>query len=465
LIIGNDIENNSNSGIYLTGSSPTLQWNTIKNNSSYGVFCHNSSSPHMSYNTISGSQYAGVYCDYYSNPSLFPFAWAGNVISLNGGSAHDIDAEYYCQPLLGSGTAAGNSIEGNPVFFVYAYYGSHVIAQGNWWGTSPPNYGKFCAIQQSTIDYANALQTDPNPGRPKIQSPGEGQPPPISGVTSDSTFNLAFQDGLAGKFDDAVALYLKVYKSNPPASLLAKQAILFLAAIYEQSGKTDFLNYLQTQIISTVPPKTELSVIVRELQAHWLTKVGRYDDAINMFQALHADFSDSVEIDKHALFNLGEIYQSFLNNHDKAVEVFTQFQAKYPNDPLVPVASLLMSSAASPFVPSQQKGGGTVASKDPTPSGFALESNFPNPFNPSTQISYSLSEAGKVSLVIYDILGREILNLADGWQQAGRYTVTWNATQNSGIPVSSGVYFARFRVTNDPGGVKYMKTSRLLLMK
>jgi hypothetical protein len=124
-----------------------------------------------------------------------------------------------------------------------------------------------------------------------------------------------------------------------------------------------------------------------------------------------------------------------------------------------------MSTAPSPFVPSQQKVGGTLTSKDPSPAGFALESSYPNPFNPSTQIGYSLPESGKVSLMIFDVLGREITTLVDGYQQAGRYTVIWNSKQNSSVPVSSGVYFARLRVTNDLGMVKFTKTSRLLLMK
>lgn len=108
---------------------------------------------------------------------------------------------------------------------------------------------------------------------------------------------------------------------------------------------------------------------------------------------------------------------------------------------------------------------GIADGKEVSPVGFGLEQNYPNPFNPSTQISYALPEAGKVSLMIYDVLGREIANLVNGFQQAGHYTLAWNSTENSGVPVSSGVYFARLRVTNDLGGVKYMKTSRLLLMK
>ena len=96
---------------------------------------------------------------------------------------------------------------------------------------------------------------------------------------------------------------------------------------------------------------------------------------------------------------------------------------------------------------------------------YSLDQSYPNPFNPSTQISYSLPEAGKVSLVIYDVLGREVATLADGYQESGRYSVTWNSTQNSGVPVSSGVYFARLRVLNDLGGVTFTKTTKLLLMK
>jgi flagellar hook assembly protein FlgD len=67
--------------------------------------------------------------------------------------------------------------------------------------------------------------------------------------------------------------------------------------------------------------------------------------------------------------------------------------------------------------------------------------------------------------MIYDVLGREVANLADGYQQAGRYSITWNATQKSGTPVSSGVYFARLRVLNDVGAVTFTKTSKLLLTK
>lgn len=67
-----------------------------------------------------------------------------------------------------------------------------------------------------------------------------------------------------------------------------------------------------------------------------------------------------------------------------------------------------------------------------------LRRNYPNPFNPSTNIEYSVPDAERVVLKVFDILGREVATLADGIVPPGNYTVTWNASG-----VASGVYFCR----------------------
>ena len=69
--------------------------------------------------------------------------------------------------------------------------------------------------------------------------------------------------------------------------------------------------------------------------------------------------------------------------------------------------------------------------------------NYPNPFNPATTIAYSLSRSSAIELDIYDILGRHVTRLAEGQQDAGKHSVTWNGTDRDGGPVASGVYFAR----------------------
>ena len=461
LIENNNIQNCSNSGIYLNNSPARVEYNTIRNCGCNGIWFYNSSPVYVYGNTITGCS-IGIYCNYYSSPWFLGQSY--NVISAPNGWGTSIVADYSSHPDFGDYAPYGgyNSIRGNTNSYVSATGSSVVTAEYNWWDVYPPNPTGFYADQSSTIDHSNPLQSDPNQGRQKVGVPIPS--PPAVGPLSDSTFFLAFQADRAGSYDDAIALYLKVFMADASSPSLVKQALLFLADSYDRSGKTDFLNYLDTQINPKASTNPDLTVTTRELRAQWLVKGGRYADAISMYQSLRTDLSQTPEVDKYALFNMGEVYSSYLGDHAHAVEALTLFQAKYPNDPLAPVASFLLSTIAGTDAVAPQVGKGTTTPRAPAPAGFALESNYPNPFNPSTQISYSLPEPGKVSLMIYDVLGREIINLTDGYQQIGRYTATWNS-QSSGIPVSSGVYFARLRVLNDLGQVTFTKTTRLLLMK
>ena len=78
------------------------------------------------------------------------------------------------------------------------------------------------------------------------------------------------------------------------------------------------------------------------------------------------------------------------------------------------------------------------------PDKFSLQQNYPNPFNPVTQIRYGLPSETCVSLIIYDILGREILILINNeHKQAGWHTIYWNGNNKNGTAVSSGVYICR----------------------
>lgn len=72
------------------------------------------------------------------------------------------------------------------------------------------------------------------------------------------------------------------------------------------------------------------------------------------------------------------------------------------------------------------------------PARYELSQNYPNPFNPTTAISYQLSAVGLVTLKVFDLLGREVATLVDQRQNAGRYTVTFDASA-----LASGIYFYR----------------------
>jgi N-acetylneuraminic acid mutarotase len=79
------------------------------------------------------------------------------------------------------------------------------------------------------------------------------------------------------------------------------------------------------------------------------------------------------------------------------------------------------------------------------PVRFGLEQCYPNPFNPTTQIRYSVLEPVHVRLVVYDVLGKTVKVLVDREQMAGYHTVEWNATNEADAPLSSGVYFYQLK--------------------
>ncbi|HEQ98638.1 MAG TPA: T9SS type A sorting domain-containing protein [candidate division Zixibacteria bacterium] len=93
------------------------------------------------------------------------------------------------------------------------------------------------------------------------------------------------------------------------------------------------------------------------------------------------------------------------------------------------------------------------------PQEYELAQNFPNPFNPETEISYILPEASHVKLEIFNIMGQKVISLVDEFQDSGSYTVRWNSIGRDGRTVSSGIYF--YRLTTG----QLMQTRKMVLMK
>jgi hypothetical protein len=82
---------------------------------------------------------------------------------------------------------------------------------------------------------------------------------------------------------------------------------------------------------------------------------------------------------------------------------------------------------------------------NPSPREFALYGAYPNPFNPSTTISFMIPEASHVDLSIYTAVGRKVRTLVRGKLDAGRFGYAWDGRNNAGRRLSSGLYFYRLR--------------------
>ena len=82
------------------------------------------------------------------------------------------------------------------------------------------------------------------------------------------------------------------------------------------------------------------------------------------------------------------------------------------------------------------------------PTEFSISQNYPNPFNPVTNIHFDVAEMDEISLVVYDLLGKEIITLASGTFMPGSYTVKWDAQNNVGDAIASGMYIYRYISSN-----------------
>lgn len=94
------------------------------------------------------------------------------------------------------------------------------------------------------------------------------------------------------------------------------------------------------------------------------------------------------------------------------------------------------------------------------PEGFQLDQNYPNPFNPETNISYYIPEMSKVSLTIFDALGKEINTLVNTNQLAGNYKINWNGKDAYGNNIPSGAYFYKLTAGNN-----FSETKRMIMLK
>ena len=451
----NEISQSSQDGIYMFGSDPYLYDNYIHNNSADGINGQFDSSPSLFKNSIKSNSSDGYYAFYYSSPEFGPttgYTHGDNIVSNNG--ANGLYVYYHGDPFLGGGTpwsgfAGGyNSIANNTSYNVKAQSNSDVIARNNWWGASPPPSSKFYADGTSSIDRSFHLSSASASGNSLGKSAGIA---PLDTNSVASLYEWGKEFLLTDKRNESIGLFKMLIRKFPdtPEARLGVVKIAHLHRKAEMKGLDAYLS----KIIKK-DNDDDLVGVALDLLSSTYMKERDFDSAVSTNESILTRSPDTGS-EYIALFNLFTVYRNELKDDSRAGEFLSILKAKYPDHELTLFAQSEMGedvdwSLAKKAVPENISQAESISN----PKEYNLGANYPNPFNPETQIDFSLPEDGLTKLIIYDLLGREVSRLVDDDLKAGYHNVTWNASN-----VASGLYF--YRLTSGD----FVSTKKMVLLK
>ena len=221
--------------------------------------------------------------------------------------------------------------------------------------------------------------------------------------------------------------------------------------------------------IAEPPPTPTDYVIVRFPNKQWKQQPGSYATDIRAaneegvywdFEVISSNVQSSIDL---TLTEFGYVPNNFSlylidKTTEKAVLLETSYQYQFSMMKNETRRNFRLIAGKTEFVEKNTQGIPLLALD------YSLLQNYPNPFNPSTQIRYVLGHSGHVVLEIYNILGQRVRTLRNEFQTIGTYSVEWDGNDDSGITVSTGVYFYKVHVISN-GEKIFTETKKMLLMK
>ena len=468
----NAIINPLEDGIYInaSGKSPQIIQNSIKKDdtiSSYhnfqGIWVENNTTAYIAFNDISGFYY-GIYCgggvNSYFTDYYFHSYSANNRIRYNvrgfaaGWGSYILAGWDYGFNLY----APYNSIYSNSGYDVKSYEYSTIYAQLNWWGGGEPN---------SSVDETSYLYTEPILSEDpwiivsnKINAGESGDLLSKEGGSSDIIKGIILEK--EGKINDAVKHYKQMISKNSFAGF----ALTELGKFRKKYSVTDLQSYFNTLVSSNNNHKDK---VLRILAAIYLDE-NRYEEAIQTYTAIINQFPNS----RNAIYARFEKLYAAINhakNLTTAGQLLQEIRALGLTDD-----EFLMKLHFAENLYSNASGSSTLGKStfqavqehvtQSIPNEYALFGNYPNPFNPSTTISYALPFESEVSITIYDLTGSIIKSFVLNSQSAGFKDLLWDGRNNYGQLVSSGVYiYTVMAVSLEGNGKSFAKSSKLMLLK
>ena len=448
-------------GIYCWESSPLISYCSVSENrvepdgGGGGISMEYSPNPIIEYCTIYGN-YAepgggGGIRWWHSDPILRNVTISGNTVASGGGGG--IYCGYYSNPSLVNIIVEGNYGDCGVYFYYSAtaefFYGDFYNNEGgNFTGDVPPGLGEIATVNTNgdSCDIFYNIFEDP-----LFEDP-------LNGNFQITWANFPVPDSTKSPCIDA---------GDPESPLDPDSTIADIGALYFDQGTAPPISITLTPYNSpiVIPPGGDAF-------AYNIAGVN------NGSEPAVFDVWVNIEVPGGYQFTILEPVYNLTLEAGSSIErdrtIFVPGNA--PAGEYICIGMIgtypwnVIDSDAFPFIKEGADGiwqgsegwvcsgepfpGEDVTAEEALPEKFALHSAFPNPFNPVTNLTFDLPEAGKVSLIVYDVMGREVVRLVDEWTPGGTYQMTFDAAT-----LSSGIYFARL-VAGD-----FQQTRKIILLK
>jgi len=455
----NSITNNSPVGIYGTHSSPYLYDNKISNNGTYGVKFYSLSVPYFYYNSFKQNGAIGSYFEGYCYPHFGDYSNSDKGYNVFNNQIYATYFYWYTDPFLGATTQYNESLGGYSTlncygYNIYASYNCVVYAHWNYWGASGPI--KIFNSQSYVYPYPY-LGFDPGGGSSLGKSSllsqynqsddfvkGTYDPMKPNPNRLSDLWLWAHDLCITKQPKEAINIY-QILISKFSSTEQAKHALVKIYHLYQDIGKSGLENYLNT-LINSQDIDENLKPTAYSLLAGTYFQNKDLNNAKQTCETIITKYPNT-EHEKSALYDLVFTSLNDFNDNTVAKSYLGQMKQKYPDDEMTFYACEALGEQVNWSLAKRSY----ELPKEVTvvlPEKFALRGNYPNPFNPSTTIAFDLPEDSKVSLIIYDIAGREIVKLIDDRLPAGFRNVVWDGKDKTGQTVASGLYIYAMRTSS-----------------
>lgn len=457
-------------GIHCDNVSPSITNTDITDCSYYGILTVGNSDLNLSGCEITGNGIWGVFIDetagmtsdyvlFDDNGASAPFDGGGVFcegesefrycqISSNDSFGVYIEEDGFADLGLDAEDGYGyNNIGSNVEYEIESYSTETTEAYWNYWGSSDgPDENKL----YGDIEYDPYFEDDPEElpwSLPKVLTKPN--------IAEDKQLYFQGKKYYSDKdYSNAVEVF-QILLDKYPDSFFTKFALQKMVVIKTRTDNGD-------EIVSFLSDKKEtcksdkLRNNVNMLLVHELRKNKQYADALELTDY---DYVDE-KCDAYMKMMKGYILLHDLQNTPGAKAAMDDFLLAYPNS--IYSANIYMElNQLLGVKPKWQKGESEVVLEDES---FNV-ATYPNPFNPISTLSFSIPEICDVSLVVYDLLGREVITLLNEQMNSGTHNSVWNGKDQFGSPVSTGMYIYRLSAKSRESDKSYTTSQKIVMLK